>query len=337
MERKVIYPTKTTVNGMDEFIYKHYLERSQKPSSTPDYIGPVIHGVDVGKNRYADEHPTYPLIDLAKDSDVEEKDIEFAGYKARWYCPKHVEGNAPVLFYIHGGGFTMGALKRLNNINRRISQLLDGVVVHIDYTMAPEAAYPVAITQCYHCINYFHDHAEEYKIDNQKITIMGDSAGGSLCDSVIFLDREKKLVKYLVLYYPSNDCSNYSYEHFREEFYGKDLDPIVRSKVYSFHRPANNDSAYLQNRIDFTDPIVSPILASDLGFFPPTLMLTAEYDTLRMQNEQMAELLEKSGVPVEYYMYAGTFHGYLERVGFFEQSDSSMQLMVKKIKAFFRI
>ena len=59
-------------------------------------------------------------------------------------------------------------------------------------------------------------------------------------------------------------------------------------------------------------------------------MLTAEYDFLRQQCEEFVQKLEDAGVKVDYVMYEGTFHGYLERLGFFWQSDDSVHYIVDK-------
>ena len=48
---------------------------------------------------------------------------------------------------------------------------------------------------------------------------------------------------------------------------------------------------------------------------------------------RLMQKMEDAGVPVEYYMYAGTFHGFLERLGVFEESDHSIRLVAERILA----
>ena len=64
-----------------------------------------------------------------------------------------------------------------------------------------------------------------------------------------------------------------------------------------------------------------------------TILLTAEFDFLRIQCEELLQKMEDAGVSVEYYMYAGTFHGFLERLGVFEESDHSIRLVAERILA----
>lgn len=117
--RKISFdPTTKHECGLDPIIYDHYMERKLHPVEIPN-IGPIIRGMDVGKLRYPDEHPTYELIDLAEH--IDEKEYDFGGYRVRWYCPSDVKELSPCIFYIHGGGYFMGSVKRLNNINRRLA------------------------------------------------------------------------------------------------------------------------------------------------------------------------------------------------------------------------
>ena len=127
--RTVFEPESKNANGLDEVIYQHYLAReiaakeakkSGAPAA-PAQIGPMFGGIDVGMMRLPDEHPTYELVDLAKD--VDEKDCELKGVPYRVYTPQKAapEGGRACIVYVHGGGFVMGGLTRLNNINRRLA------------------------------------------------------------------------------------------------------------------------------------------------------------------------------------------------------------------------
>lgn len=322
MKKEKIIPKELNEFKLDSVIFEHYMERKQNPTKLPETIGPIIRGVDVGKSRYADTHPTYPLID--KTEGILEKDFVFEDYKVRWYCPEKVNGPAPCIFYIHGGGYVMGSVERLNNINRRLAELIEGVVVHIDYTLSPEAAYPVAINQCYDALVRMVNESETYRIDPNRIAIMGDSAGGNAAAAVALKDNNERRIKLMILYYPVVDFTNYSKSQFNINAYGENLHPLIHEKINALAKSTSQNS-YIQEDIPLDNELISPLFAKDFTRFPKTVMITAEFDYLRLQCEEFVEKLQKAGVDTEYWMYAGTFHGFLERLHVFDASDDSLQ------------
>ncbi|MBQ6475061.1 MAG: alpha/beta hydrolase [Clostridia bacterium] len=337
MKKIVIEPALKAPDKLDKVISDHYRGRK---GGAPSKIGPVIRGIDVGVFRYPDTHPSYELVDLAKD--VKEEDMCLGSIPYRVYTAKDASKNAPCFVYVHGGGFMMGALDRLNNINRRFAEVLHGVAVHIDYTMSPEAAYPTAVDQCYFVIEELAANAEKYGIDPGNITVMGDSAGGNITLSMGLKDKGRGLIKNLVVYYPVVDLSSYSYEKFDMSMMGEDLDPMVVSKITSMWKGNAGSTAvgsmagaYLHENTPADDFHVSPLLApkEELAGMARTILLTAEFDFLRIQCEELLQKMEDAGVSVEYYMYAGTFHGFLERLGVFEESDHSIRLVAERILA----
>lgn len=70
--------------------------------------------------------------------------------------------------------------------------------------------------------------------------------------------------------------------------------------------------AYLPPPRDLKDPYISPALAPlvYLKQFPPTLILTAEYDYLAYEAEEWVILLEQAGVRVDHKRFAKVGHAF---------------------------
>ena len=88
-------------------------------------------------------------------------------------------GKKPTLLYIHGGGFVEGDKESIIfNILPFIAR--NWVVISIDYRLARHALAPAAVEDCLAALDWVHEHADEYRIDTERIVVSGESAGGHL-------------------------------------------------------------------------------------------------------------------------------------------------------------
>jgi acetyl esterase len=69
---------------------------------------------------------------------------------------------------------------------------------------------------------------------------------------------------------------------------------------------------------------VSPIFADDLSGLPPTLIITAEHDTLRDEGKAYPDRLQSSGVPTKYSCYSGMIHGFLQMAGLVDEARAAI-------------
>ncbi|HPW53250.1 MAG TPA: alpha/beta hydrolase fold domain-containing protein, partial [Erysipelotrichaceae bacterium] len=281
---KLIEPTATDEEGLEIKTAEHYYDRFNNPVNL-SYIGPIIKGIDVGKLRYKDLNIDYPTVDLCSVS-VKQKDYDLGGYRIRYFRPEHLDKPAPVVFFIHGGAYCCGTIDRYNLINRRLAELIDGVVIHIDYTLSPETGFPTALRQSYHAIEYVAKNADRFMIDPDKIAIMGDSAGAHCCAALALEDRKKRYIKMIIMYYPVLDMSDYSYSKFDISYFGKNFSPMLEARIRSLTDISYIKKLFLQNNEDPKDELISPLLAENLSAYPYTLMFCAEYDFLTIQCEE---------------------------------------------------
>ncbi len=326
--KTVIEPTEKYEDGLEKVTHDYYVNRKREKLG---YIGPTVRGIDVGAARYADLNLDYPTYDITTEK-VTYKDFDFGGYRVRWFRPESVEGKAAAIFYIHGGGYLTGTIERYNHMNSRLAELIHGNVFHVDYTLSPETGFPTALHQCYHSIEWVVKNCDEYLTDPDKIAIMGDSAGGNACAVLPLMDRENRYIKMNILYYPAVDMTQESAKKFDLSKFGTNLTPFVEARVKALMGGGGMNEIYLQNNEDPYDELISPIFAKDLTGYPRTLCFTAEFDFLTLQSEDFCDKLAEAGIDVDYYKFNGTFHGYLDRVGYFESSEKSMELVAKHVR-----
>ena len=96
------------------------------------------------------------------------------------YLPDEGDGPFPLLVHIHGGAFAFGD-KRDDHMDAYLTGVKRGyAVASIEYRVSSEATFPAAVLDCREAVRYMKDHAEEYKIDPEKVIVIGGSAGGNL-------------------------------------------------------------------------------------------------------------------------------------------------------------
>jgi acetyl esterase len=219
----------------------------------------------------------------------------------RIYTPDGT-GPFPLLVFFHGGGWIVGDLDSHDAVCRALTNAAACVVLAVGYRLAPEHKFPAATEDCYAATAWAAAHAAELNADPDRIAVGGDSAGGNLSAVVTLLARERSgpRLSFQLLIYPATDCST-EFPSWVENADAPMLD--AASMRWCIQH-------YLNDEADKTNPLASPLLASDFHKLPPALVLTAEYDLLRDEGEAYAEKLKAAGVSVTVRRYDGLVHGF---------------------------
>src|SRR5262245_4527284 len=96
------------------------------------------------------------------------------------YRPKNGATGCPVVMYVHGGAWTMGAklgqgLPFMHHLSRR-----GFVCVSPNYRLSPKAAFPDHLIDLKRAMAWIRRHAADYGADPSWIAVSGGSAGGHL-------------------------------------------------------------------------------------------------------------------------------------------------------------
>ena len=87
--------------------------------------------------------------------------------------------SAPVLMYIHGGGWTNGS-KESSALTFLPYLEMGWSVVNVEYRMADVAHAPAAVEDCRCALRWIYRNADQYNFDVNRIVVTGNSAGGHL-------------------------------------------------------------------------------------------------------------------------------------------------------------
>ena len=237
------------------------------------------------------------------DRGVETHTIQTSAGRTRLlvYRPEApTEGLCPVFVNIHGGGFVQGRAEDDGVYCQRIADAVGCAVASLDYHLSPEYKFPVALEECYESVRWVHDQAAGLGLDAARIAIGGHSAGGNLTAVICLLarDRGEFPVLFQVLDYPTLDMSLDPYRH-------ETRDTLLTARAQSFFT-----ACYVSSPEETKNPLVSPLRSEDLSGLPPALMISAEYDPLREEEELYAARLEEAGVAVTYRCFDGCMHAF---------------------------
>ncbi len=219
--------------------------------------------------------------------------------------PRNTAEVLPVILYIHGAGWVMGSAATHDRLVRELAVRAHAAVIFVNYTLAPEAHFPIAIEQVYAVSEYVLEHAKQFHLDAARFVVAGDSVGGNMSIALTMLAKERKGFKIdaQLLLYPvtSAELNTPSYKQFADG-------PWLTKPAMQWFWNAYEPDATKRKK-----PLLSPLLATvdALKGLPPALVITAENDVLRDEGEQYASKLMQAGVDVTAMRFLGTIHDFL--------------------------
>lgn len=91
------------------------------------------------------------------------------------------EESSPVIVYIHGGGLLYGAREDIKKHQVELYHSAGFNVFSIDYRLAPETKLPFIVEDIHSALEWVVNEApKQYKVDPQRIAVIGSSAGAYL-------------------------------------------------------------------------------------------------------------------------------------------------------------
>ncbi|MDQ6523308.1 alpha/beta hydrolase [Nocardioides sp. LHD-245] len=251
------------------------------------------------------------------------RDLAVADLPARLYEPSRPVGRGLLLFF-HGGGFLYGDLTSHDAPCRVLAESSGVRVLAVEYRVGPEAAFPAAFEDAEAALRWVHEHAAELGVDQDRIGVAGDSAGGNLAAyTAITAARTGLPLAFQLLVYPCTDAdrATESLRLFGEGLY------LTAEAIASF-----ND-IYLPRPEDQRDERMN-LLDIDLpDGLAPAYVVTAGFDPLRDEGEAYARRMADAGAEVELRRYPDQIHGFLNIVGVGRSSRAAVREIAARLRA----
>ena len=223
---------------------------------------------------------------------------------ARLYAPTPAQGHPqlPVLLYFHGGGFVIGSITTHDGLCRALSSLAGCAVVSLDYRLAPEHRFPVAVNDAHDAMQWLALHGNTLGLDGSRLAVGGDSAGGTLAAVCALLARDAGLPLALqMLFYPG--CAALADTPSHHQF-AQGLVLEAAQIDWFFGNYIN-----VAERGDWR---FSPLNVPDAEGVAPAWIGLAEYDPLVDEGVLYADKLRQDRVAVELEIYRGVTHEFIK-------------------------
>lgn len=206
------------------------------------------------------------------------------------------------VLWIHGGGFCWGSAR--DGTGLRLAAGLSGPVVSVEYPLAPEARFPVALDVCVDA--YLAGTRER----GQRVLLGGVSAGANLALGVLQRLRARRaagedipLPMGLVALTPFGDLAGEGESYRVNE--GRDAYLTWRGQQERFAR------AYAGGA-DLRDPLVSPVHADWSGEeLPPAFFSTGTRDLFLSDTARIHTAWRAAGGAADLALAEGLWHSYL--------------------------
>ena len=212
----------------------------------------------------------------------------------------------PVFLFFHGGGWVTDCIDNYERICARLASATEHIVVSVEYRLAPEHPFPTGFMDCYAVAKAIYTNRFILNVNPQRITLIGDSAGGNLAAAVSLKARDDGIFKpqRQILIYPAvnNDYSDTSRFQSVKDC-GSDY-LLTAGKMRDYI------DFYAAREEDKKNKYFAPLMETDYRNQPDTLILTAEFDPLRDEGEEYGKRLKEAGNYVEVHRIKDALHGY---------------------------
>ena len=218
-----------------------------------------------------------------------------------------------VILYFHGGGFFTGGLDTHLHVVVKLARLTGLPVVHVDYRQFPEVTVDGSVADCVGAYRWLLDQGA----DPARTVIAGDSAGGFLTFATALRAQQEGMPA------PAGVIGISAL---------LELDGEARSSHPNLATDAFGIADSLPDLVDQVCPVpemrreLAPI-NGPLATMPPALLIAAESEILRCDNDRLHTALLAHDRPSRLELWASQLHAFPALFPFLPEGRAAFALM----------
>jgi acetyl esterase len=209
------------------------------------------------------------------------------------------------IIYMHGGGWVIGSVESHHDITADLARDTRMAVVSVDYSRAPEHAFPRAYQEVLGVVRWaVQGGMQPHGCAARAVLVAGDSAGGNLATAAaLALATDGIRLAGQILLYP---CVDTDFQ--RPSWLAAADTPFLNGPQMEWFWRQYAPTARARQ-----DWRAVPMRATDLQLkaAPPAFITAAQHDPLRDEGIAYAQRLRQAGCPVHLDEGQGLVHGYI--------------------------
>jgi len=264
----------------------------EKPPVGYHFVAPGYLAIWIGLEDMINMTPDIPE-DIEEIKNIEYKNINGKSLQLDIYKPKNIDKAAPLLVFIHGGGWRSG--QRSDYLVYLVAFAERGyITATVSFRLLKDGPYPACAEDITDAVSWFYNNGEKYGYDPDRIALIGGSAGAHLALLAAYGWKNPGV---------NSDSTDVPENNHRIK------------AVVDIYGPVDLTTKYARNQLLVTSFIArsfeeapelyreaSPIQYLDKND-PPTMILHGTSDELVPinQSDQLNTRLDSLGVPCVYY------------------------------------
>ena len=233
--------------------------------------------------------------------------------ECEWLLPPQSDPDGPCLLFLHGGGMVFGYGGPHRRLLGNLALDTGMPVLAVDYSLAPEAIYPIAHQDCWRAYEFLVTSGREF-------ALVGESSGGAIGLAMLLRARQSGLPqpRLCALISPMIDLT---VDSARLAPYA---DPFVHPDF------ATGIQKYYWMEAPLPAPELSPV-DSDLSDLAPLLVMIAEQDILRGESRRLADAAGAAGIECQIMIWPRVWHGWHILVRELPEARQAMQAFAQEL------
>ncbi len=189
------------------------------------YYPPTVAAIFTGLETLINKTPDIPE-NVEAFKNVEYKNINGRSLQMDFYRPKGMTKPAPLLVFIHGGGWSGGDRADYLVYLTHFAGL-GYVTATVSYRFVKEAPYPACVNDIMDAVHFIFQNGEKYNYDPDRICLIGGSAGSHLAmlaaygwkkqpspsDTIRQVVEKHKIKAVVEIYGPTDFTTEYARNH----------------------------------------------------------------------------------------------------------------------------